>query len=101
MGQRIILAALFLVLVSGCGSSSDGNGLIAEDISPSESEFNSNLNGVIYYDTKESYVRIDLPTGRIESFLSSERQMTSSSLNAQRFVTIKRSAFTPEILGTG
>lgn len=98
MGHRVIIAVLVLVFTAtGCGIKI-GKNKKEEDVNVAE--FNS-FSGAIYFDSKENYMRLDLSSGAIESFLASGRNMTSSSFAGDRLVTVRRSSTHPEILVMG
>lgn len=96
MGQKYLIAALSLVfLATSCGPIKNKK---EEEPLIEVSAFNSGFDGGIYFDTKESYARLDLSTGAVENFLASDRHMTSASIQGDRFVTVKRSRSNPEVL---
>ncbi len=96
MGHKYLIAALSLVfLATSCGPIKNKK----EDEPVVEvSAFNSGFGGGIYFDSKESYARLDLSTGTVENFLSSDRNMTSASVQGDQFVTVKKSRSHPEVL---
>ncbi|MES2802046.1 MAG: hypothetical protein V4654_06105 [Bdellovibrionota bacterium] len=97
MGHKYLIAAVSLVfLATSCGPTK--NQKKEEEPAVAVSSFNSGFGGGIYFDTKESYARLDLRTGSVENFLASDRNMTSASVQGDGFVTVKRSKTYPEVL---
>lgn len=99
MGRKVLIGALALVfLATGCGPIKNKKEEPEEVVTAG---FNSGLSGVIYFDNKESYQRLDMHSGQSENFLASGPKMTSASIGGDRFVTVKRSRSYPEILIMG
>lgn len=97
MGHKYLIAALSLVfLATSCGPIKKKKK--NEEPEVVVSSFNSGLGGGIYFDSKESYARLDMRSGNVENFLASDRNMTSASIHGDRFVTVKRSRSNPEVL---
>lgn len=95
MGHKYLIAAVSLVfLATSCGPIRNKK----EEPIIEVSAFNSGFGGAIYFDSKESYTRLDLSSGNFENFISSDRNMTSASAQGDRFITIKKSRSNPEVL---
>lgn len=96
MGHKYLIAALSLVfLATSCGPIKNKK---EEEPEVVVASMNSGFGGGIYFDNKESYARLDLRTGLVENFLASGRNMTSASVQGDRFITVKRSKTHPEVL---
>lgn len=96
MGHKYLIAALSLVfLATSCGPIKNKK---EEEPASDVSALNSGFGGGIYFDSKESYARLDLSTGTVENFLKSDRNMTSASIQGDQFVTVKKSRSHPEVL---
>lgn len=98
MGAKILTIAMIFVCfgMAACGPKKNNNSK-AEELN--QQGFNSSFSGAVYFDNREGYSRLDLYSGHIDKFLSSSPNMSSSSADGNRFVTIKRRSQTqPEIL---
>lgn len=95
MGHKYMLIVLLLAfLATGCGKK---NTEVPPVSMTSVSAFNAGFDGALYFDGPLTYSRLELRTGAIESFLSSDVHMTSLSPNGEHVVTVKRSRSNPKI----